>query len=60
MKKRIILGLPAVYGIGELLRENLQYLGYEVIDLSFDYKAFSYKSGYQRAVNFLRKTFFGR
>ena len=59
MKKRIILGLPAVYGIGELLRENLQYLGYEVIDLSFDYKAFSYKSGYQRAVNFLRKTFLG-
>ena len=57
MKKRIILGLPTIYGLGELLKENLQYLGFEVIDLSFDYKGFTYKNVGQRILNFLHKTF---
>ena len=57
MNKKIILGLPAVYGLGSLIKENLQYLGYEVIDLSFDYRAFKYKNNAQRLHNFFRKTF---
>jgi len=56
MNKKIILGLPAVYGLGTLIKSNLQMLGFDVIDLSFDYKGFKYKNFNQRLVNFFRKT----
>jgi len=58
MNKKIILGLPAVYGLGNLIKNNLQILGFEVIDLSFDYKGFKYKNFKQRLINFIRKTLF--
>ncbi|SDZ75878.1 hypothetical protein SAMN05192529_101277 [Arachidicoccus rhizosphaerae] len=57
MKKRIILGLPTIYGLGSLLKENLEYLGFEVIDISFDYKGFRYKNLSQRIFNFFHKVF---
>jgi len=58
MNKKIILGLPAVYGLGNLIKDNLQILGFEVIDLSFDYKGFKYKNFNQRLINFIQKTIF--
>jgi hypothetical protein len=59
MRKKLILGLPAVYGLGTLIKENLQLLGFEVLDLSFDYRGFVYKNAGQRLNNLIRKTIFG-
>jgi len=56
MSKKIILGLPAIFGLGQLIKENLQYLGFEVIDISFDYRNFKYKNLYERLTNLFRKT----
>lgn len=57
MQKTVILGIPTVYTIGQLIKENLEYSGFKVIDISFNYAGFKYKSFSQRAHNFYRKTF---
>jgi len=56
MNKKIILGLPAIFGLGHLIKENLQYLGFEVIDISFDYRHFKYKNIFDRLTNLFYKT----
>ena len=57
MNKKIILGLPTVYGLGTHIKNNLELIGYEVIDVSFNYSGFKYENFGQRLSNFIRKTF---
>ena len=57
MKKRIILGLPTDNSINSAIQSNLESLGFEVINVSFDIANFKYKNFGQRIHNFFRKTF---
>lgn len=57
MKKRIILGLPTDNSINSAIQSNLENLGFEVINVSFDIANFKYKNFGQRIHNFFRKTF---
>jgi hypothetical protein len=55
--KKIILGLPQTFSLYASLKKNLEFLGYEVIDISYPNHEFKYKNYRQKIVNFLRKTF---
>lgn len=55
-KKTIIFGCQKTYSLSDEIVKNLEYLGFEVIDVSFAYD-FKYKSKKQKIINFLRKTF---
>lgn len=58
MKKKIIIGVPGVLSLNEELIKNLEYCGYEVLDVSVSLN-YKYTRKYDRIKNFIRKVFFG-
>jgi len=58
MNKTIIIGLPDDFYLGDLIKENLIINGFDIIDISYKYKDFKYKSFFERSNNFVRKIFF--
>lgn len=59
MSRTIILGQTSSFLLSSIILKNLQYSGFDVIDISFDEDSFRYKSFKQRVFNFFRKTFLG-
>ncbi len=57
--KKIILGLPQTFSLYKLIKRNLEFQGFEVIDISFPNHKFQYKNNSERIINFFRKTFLG-
>lgn len=57
MKKTIIIGLPDDFYLGNLIKENLTFNGFDIIDISYKYKEFKYRNLFERGSNFVRKTF---
>lgn len=55
--KTIIFGAPNKDLLTEKIISNLKFIGFEVIDISFD-QNFKYKRFSDKVYNFLRKTFF--
>jgi len=55
--KKIILGLPQTFSLYASIKKNLEFLGYEVIDISYPNHKFKYKNYNQKIINFFRKTF---
>lgn len=57
MKKTIIIGLPDDFYSSNLIKENLITNGFDIIDISYNYKKFKYKNLLERGNNFIRKSF---
>ncbi len=57
MGRTIILGQTSSFLLSSIILKNLQYCGFDVIDISFDEDGFKYESFKQRVFNFYRKTF---
>lgn len=57
-KKIIILGTPQNFGLNSVISDQLEGLGFDVIDINIEEKAFYYKSPVQRFKNLYRKLFF--
>ena len=55
--KKIILGLPQTFSLYAAIKKNLEFHGFEVIDISYPNHTFKYKNFRQRIVNALRKVF---
>ena len=59
MKKTIILGTQEDFFLTALIKQNLIYNNFDVIDISFPVSNFKYKNIVDRARNLIRKTLFG-
>lgn len=57
MKKTIIFGLPDDFYSSNLIKENLIINGFDIIDISYNFKNFKYKNLFERGNNFVRKFF---
>ena len=55
--KTIILGLPQTFSLYNSIKKNLEFLGFEVIDISYPNHNFTYKNKIDRIVNTFRKVF---
>ena len=47
-KKKVILAMPELFKIHELIIENLEKCGFEVLSLTYEEKEFKYKNVFQR------------
>lgn len=56
-KKKVLLASPISFNLYELIVENLEFLGYEVIHIEETGYVFKYRSIWERLNNFYRKTF---
>lgn len=54
-RKIIILGTPTNFGLNLVIRGQLESLGFEVVDINIEEKAFYYKSHFLRLKNLFRK-----
>ncbi|APU99191.1 hypothetical protein K2F45_24265 [Sphingobacterium siyangense] len=54
-RKIIILGTPKNFGLNLVIRGQLESLGFEVVDINIEEKAFYYKSYFLRLKNLFRK-----
>ncbi len=58
MKGKVLLVLPNFFKLNELIKQNLEFCGFEVTDRIYDLeKPFKYAGFLQRAQNFFIKTF---
>lgn len=57
-KKRFLLLAPTAFGLHDLIVNNLEYLGFDVVSIQSDGYPFRYRSIYERLYNWFRKTFF--
>ena len=48
-KKKVILAMPELFKIHELIIENLEKCGFEVLSLTYEEKEFKYKNVFQQA-----------
>lgn len=56
-KPTIIIGLPQSFGMHNSFKKNLEFYGFETIDISYNEHDFKYKNLGQKIYNFFRKTF---
>lgn len=56
---RLLLAAPAAFGLYELIVDNLEFLGFEVVHIEDDGYPFKYRSVGQRLSNLFRKVFLG-
>ncbi|MDO5655195.1 MAG: hypothetical protein Q4G27_03550 [Flavobacteriaceae bacterium] len=59
MKKKIIIGVPHHFDFSKLIQKNLEFLGFEVINISYDRNDFQYASITDKIINFGRKSLIG-
>lgn len=57
-KKKVLLASPASFKLYELIVENLEFLGYDVVHIEDSGYSFRYRSLFQRLYNLYRKTIF--
>ncbi|KGE13916.1 hypothetical protein [Sphingobacterium deserti] len=53
--QRVILGMPRTFSIYKVLISRMQQLGFDIIDVSYNNDIFTYRSFWDRSVNFFRK-----
>lgn len=58
-KKRIIIGMPTSFGFYKIIKDRLEQMGYQIIDVSFQDHDFKYKNWGYRLYNLFRKVFLG-
>ena len=59
-KKTVILAMPELFKIHELIIENLEKCGFNVLSLTYEEKEFKYKSIFQRMQKIWYRNVLGR